>query len=497
MGFLFFHNQEPDLTMAKVIWRSAVETGFKAFPKMIAMDEPSILKEILKSPTQPRPLVPFIDGDDDVSAKEELILYLKFAAEIEHALMAQYLYAANSLPDPNDKLRRVLLDIAIQEMGHFLAVQNLLLLFGGLREVHLHRNLIRPKKGEANPLPFTLEKISKNLLAKFVAVEAPPTPPGELSEELEKIRQIAIAVAGVDINPVGELYNKIFWLIQKDDNPHELIPLVPDATKGLIAGRHLSAGDCDPQAVELFAPLYDSWDFSGSIGRYDLKLPKTAIKDQEDALKVVYEISAQGEGANLSDEVPSHFESFLLSYRSFDGETLTVVNLPDNPVTGENSEYETSIKIENKYSLLWCSLFNHCYESLLLDIHASIFFKQFDPTDELVRIVFDNMKRIVGILPRIIHKLPLDDNGFRFESEPRAAAPYEVPGDFKLSTDRAEVEQMNSVVVQKIQNDLTQIQVHPDFATHRSKDSANINLVLGQITIYCQNKTGLISSILT
>ena len=74
--------------------------------------------------------------------RDEAILWLSAAAEIEHALMVQYLFAAYSIdPDsvPTDNgargeagdIKNRLLQIGREEMGHFITVQNLLLIVGG------------------------------------------------------------------------------------------------------------------------------------------------------------------------------------------------------------------------------------------------------------------------------------------------------------------------------------------------------------------------------
>jgi hypothetical protein len=116
---------------------------------------------------------------DAIDVCYELLVLLKIAAEVEHALFIKYLYAAYSIPEDGNL-------IAKQEMGHFLAVQNLLLSIGGIGAIHLHKNQFRPHDSVNNPLPFTLEPISKNLLAKFVAVEAHPSLPPRSSRKSKK-----------------------------------------------------------------------------------------------------------------------------------------------------------------------------------------------------------------------------------------------------------------------------------------------------------------------
>ena len=70
-----------------------------------------------------------------MSPRDEAIFLLHTVAEIEHALMVQYLYAAWSLPRTADRRvarwRGHILQIAREEMAHFAAVQNILRFVGG------------------------------------------------------------------------------------------------------------------------------------------------------------------------------------------------------------------------------------------------------------------------------------------------------------------------------------------------------------------------------
>ena len=76
---------------------------------------------------------------EEMSWRDYLIMLLHIAAEIEHGLMVEYLYAAYSLggevaarhADQVRGWRDVILTVAREEMGHLITVQNLLLLIGG------------------------------------------------------------------------------------------------------------------------------------------------------------------------------------------------------------------------------------------------------------------------------------------------------------------------------------------------------------------------------
>src|SRR3954454_8213395 len=112
--------------------------------------------------------------------RDEVVFLLTAAAEIEHALMVQYLYAAYSvrIADPHrQELTRVqaqLLQIAREEMGHLATVQNLLLLFGGPLNLERERS---PYADTVSPFRFTLEPLTLDSLAKYVTAESPSRPP--------------------------------------------------------------------------------------------------------------------------------------------------------------------------------------------------------------------------------------------------------------------------------------------------------------------------------
>ncbi len=115
-----------------------------------------------------------------LTPRDEAIFLLHTAAEVEHALLTQYLYAAYSLkpaktapPDQQAAVRRwrsTLLGIAREEMGHMITVQNLLRLIGG--PLNLEREDY-PFRSNLYPFHFRLEPLSKASLAKYVVAEMP------------------------------------------------------------------------------------------------------------------------------------------------------------------------------------------------------------------------------------------------------------------------------------------------------------------------------------
>ena len=64
----------------------------------------------------------------NVSPEEELRQLLEAAAEVEHGLLTQYLGAVYS--STNQTIARIVRAIAVEEMGHLVTVQNLLVALG-------------------------------------------------------------------------------------------------------------------------------------------------------------------------------------------------------------------------------------------------------------------------------------------------------------------------------------------------------------------------------
>src|SRR5688500_2080280 len=156
--------------------------------------------------------IPVVEGAE--TAKEFAIGLLKLAAEVEHALMVQYLYAAFSLPDDEESselYRRRLLSIATQEMGHLTTMQNLLLLLGGRDAFYMQRDLLR-EESEKNPIPFVLEPVSKASLAKYVAAEKPAQVPPDLVAKVDELVELAEHDSGVDTHRVGVIFELLKWI---------------------------------------------------------------------------------------------------------------------------------------------------------------------------------------------------------------------------------------------------------------------------------------------
>src|SRR5829696_1777654 len=141
--------------------------------------------------------------------RDKARILLETAAEVEHALLVQYLYAAFSLKsvdevtDPGEQSALgewfgVLHRTAREEMGHLMTAQNLLLAIG--LPPNLEREDFPPRK-DLYPFSLHLERLTQRSLAKYVVAEAPANAAG-----IEDIVAVAQGSAGAAVNRVGVLY---------------------------------------------------------------------------------------------------------------------------------------------------------------------------------------------------------------------------------------------------------------------------------------------------
>jgi hypothetical protein len=158
----------------------------------------------------------------------ELIRLLRDAAEVEHSLMLQYLYAAFSVKTPRyATLAGItshqyggkplhLLGIAIEEMVHLTQVNKLLVALGA--SPTLNRQQF-PLEVDIYPFPLSLEPLSLKSVAKYLYVEAPagaidPTQAPE--SEIAFLNKLYSVLGGQVLpNRVGSLYERIIGLLQE------------------------------------------------------------------------------------------------------------------------------------------------------------------------------------------------------------------------------------------------------------------------------------------
>jgi Ferritin-like len=305
--------------------------------------------------------------------REEFIGLLQAAAEIEHALMVQYLYAWFTSGPKNARID-VFQEIAVQEMGHLFSVQNLLRALG--EPVHLF--LPSPTSSSAQntfPFPMHLGTASRATLAQYVTAESPLA--GTLTGDVQKQARVAAHEAQIDVRHVGLLFLKLYWLAQPSSasaGPWQ--PPLSPRWAAELGDRHVVFAPPDIGAQRSWNSEWDvsmdASDFLQQSTPKQLFVARIAnnpgVPTWEQVCRVFYSIGAQGEGYVDDPNVKSHFESFLELYNNWDGEARSVIPTAPNPWIGlESSDpARESSRLSDPDAVILATAFNLRYERILL-----------------------------------------------------------------------------------------------------------------------------------
>ncbi len=344
--------------------------------------------------------------------REEVAGALRVAAEIEHSLLLQYLFAAYSLKKtPAEGItweqaelcrqweRRILI-VAREEMGHLGTVCNLLSAIG--EAPHLRRpNFPHPP---ADRIPFDLElrRFSDEALYRFIRAEQPsgsrsPAPP--ISRRSPAHRSTA---ADLDPDPIlfhftGQLYRRIREAFARD--------------RSLLIG---------PKAAQ------DRSNWSNN-----LSIPN--VETQQQAIAAIDEIIIEGEGS-AGARGHSHYETFRCVRKELEHHPGI---RPARPVA-DNPRIHDSLpgtlpgtRIDHPFTRELASLANAIYEAVLLMLMQYYSFggetdAQRDALREAIR---TSMSMAIRPIAEILTTLPIADS-------PRETAgpTFEITMDVRLST---------------------------------------------------------------
>jgi hypothetical protein len=297
--------------------------------------------------------------------REYTVFLLTIAAQIEHSLMVQYLYAAYSLggskvpPDQRHSVaawRQVILGIAKEEMGHLATVQNALRFLGA--PLALDREDY-PWDSRLAPYQFMLEPLTRASLAKYIVAESPETWPADVTvAERDEIVGLASGYGGSQVNRVGDLYEL-------------LIRIVGDPN--CVPGALLHPGSYPFQAS------WDEWargygkgargsSVAGTTSTPDVLVLRMASRT--DALAALRAVAEQGEApgkASAMDAERSHFRRFLEVFRAFpkDGSWSPTRPLPSNPLAPGLTAGKGQTSITSEEGGVWANIFNLRYRMLL------------------------------------------------------------------------------------------------------------------------------------
>lgn len=327
----------------------------------------------------------------ELTARDEAIFWLTAAAEVEHFLMVHYLFAAYSLDDnlaagqevDAKRLRETLTQIAREEMGHLITVQNLLTLIGAPLNFRREHS---PYASEVYPFRFKLERVSAGSLAKYTMAESPvdrtELEKGMTAEDLAlfdtEIRSAAEASNdGQSIRNVGPIFARLYELFATElvDEDFRLDRADRQARwSDWGYRRHPNAGE----TPELKVIVHHFHQLDAAEARVA-------------AVCAIEDIGEQGEAADVGiGDGESHFERFLEAYKtlsSIEAEGVSpVLPVLANPNVTRGSvgtsgrgmvdEMQEVIleegRITNTRSRAWGQLFNLRYRLLLRYLHHAM-----------------------------------------------------------------------------------------------------------------------------
>lgn len=339
---------------------------------------------------------------DAMTWRDYLVTLLHIAAEAEHGLMVQYLYAAYTLGGPHldaEQAKLVagwqmsILEVAKEEMGHLLTVQNLLALLGA------PPNFTRAETSfeqALSPIPFFLEPLTRDVVASFAFAEMSHSlddhrkGPEHVSKGFEHFlseRQRKRIDRGADDlarelgapplepQPVARLYEEIVKVFSNRE-------WLPDSELDELSYAFQASWDDwgrgyapDPK---LLSATGDLLSLRPRKKRASVLVKRAATRTEViDALRA---ISSQGEAVHLQhphrlakkppvdddeeDGEPSHFERFLDIWLHYPRDWKPYRNVMINPVTRPSTSSNETM-IEDPAIRDWAMLFNLRYRMLL------------------------------------------------------------------------------------------------------------------------------------
>jgi hypothetical protein len=284
----------------------------------------------------------------DVTRRRRLVALLTEAAELEHALMCQYLYAAFSMKRQVDEgvtweqlelMRRweaSIMLIARQEMEHLGLVSNLLTAIGEAPWLTRPNLPLKPKHYHLE-VGSELERLSEETLLKFALFEIPDTLTAQeqatLGPEIDAGRY----------QTIGRLYDEIKALFEQLGEELFIGP----------PGAELATTDVIPVPLRGIS-------LPNTARIYDVELvPEDGLPT---ALAVVEQIVTEGEGSPGST-TESHFTRVLTILQEFRTERERVPSFdPARPVTAHPDPHAIADRRTRRVS----ELFDEAYATLLL-----------------------------------------------------------------------------------------------------------------------------------
>jgi len=357
-----------------------------------------------------------------IYTRDDLIYALSLAAELEHGICLQYLYAAYTLKTTADGLtpkqaamvnqwETDILEIARQEMGHVGLVNNLLTAIGGSPHFHRPNFPQKDRYGKTN-IQLQLKPLTLQTLQDFIAFETPQPPP---------------KAKGIVATPVPTPFDyaniqALYQFIKEGFDRLEDKLGKKKIKETLFIGPPEAQIDSKRIGLRNERPIYD------------VKLSR--VTNLKEARKAIEQIVEEGEGSRKGHD-DSHFKRLKLiekQYLRTERKFVPYRDVIDNPATRENRlrwSDEANL-ITDPFTLKVAHLSNAAYEILLLTLIR--FYGHIDATEaELATLQYTSffplMVMVVRPAAELLSTLPA---GQELHGAKRAGPPFEFYGHVQL-----------------------------------------------------------------
>jgi hypothetical protein len=350
-----------------------------------------------------------------IGSRDELVRALRLAAELEHGLLCQYLFAAftirrtdadfDSSPDRRvlqiaQRWESTLLLVARQEMEHLALVCNLLNAVAG--DLNFQRpNFPQPAKRYPLHIPFRLDPFGVPALRRFVWAERPN---------------------GIFPSFAPDGYCESY---PRPAAARRLESLeVPESDYETVLGLYLAI-------LDAFQALDPAEVFIGSPDRqvdgsqlFNYRVTVEPVTNREDAAAAIGLIVEQGEGIGMNPLDPdgSHFQMFLQILGDFeeakrnDPGFSPALDVVENPVLDQDPGAGIGTIVTHKPSRAGMELFNEAYNLMLMMLRSwfgHFSFSQNYPRQaaEFYAAFFPLMTMVLRPLGEILTRMPAGVDG--------------------------------------------------------------------------------------
>ncbi|MCB2399355.1 ferritin-like protein [Rhizobium ruizarguesonis] len=422
--------------------------------------------------------IPYFEGLN--TAREQAIRLLQVAAEVEHALMVQYLYAAGSIAvstmvdgsleeDPAAKaFADTIISIAVEEMGHLGTVQNLLLLLGGAEAFHVQRDELRTKS-ELNPLPFVLEPVDRRTLARYVAAEMPELNP--VPQDVQELLDLISDDARGFPKRVGAIY-AVLHLLFDDPQASDVRGNAPSA------GLHLTDDDLLPaETIKLYQAEPGEWG-----DHFDQVLLFDHIFTRAEARTAIEKIMEQGEGFTTDESQPSHFKTFMNLAKTLKTATIAVLPMATSPTLTPGHGGENGALIEADYTKLWAQVQSLQYVLLLLGLLHALNIPRETEADKKRRkaiaelTVRGGMRNALGSIAAVLTTLPMNAG----DAPVKAGPPFDLDPKLVAPGDPSQFPVRHLLLLDELSGLYAKIRQHSDFTADHGRVVANLETLDGR-----------------